>query len=138
MPGDASVVPERLLAAYAARDWPEFRELLTPGCVYEEVAQRPRRVEGAEAVLQVFRVWAAAVPGARPDITRVVVGDSSVALEVEWPGARQAPFGDFSSAAVQPVVRSALIFYLEDERVAEFHHYYDSLVLYQVLGIGPQ
>lgn len=130
--------PTELLAAYNERDWDRFRAQLAPDCVYEEIAKPSRRVTGREEIEQVFRGWAAAVPEARATVKAEVSGADGLAVEVEWLGAEQAPFGDFAPSGHPPVARGAIFFFLRDDGlIAEFRHFYDSLVLYQVLGIQP-
>lgn len=129
--------PERFLAAYNARDWDGLRAVLAPGCVYEEVGRPTRRVEGPDEVLRIFHAWAVAVPEATVEITRRVEAEAGAAFEVELRGALTGPFGDFAPTRRGPAARAALIFYLEDGGIRELHNYYDSLVLFQVLGIGP-
>jgi ketosteroid isomerase-like protein len=129
--------PERFLAAYNDRDWDGLRAVLAPGCVYEEIGRPTRRVEGPDEVLRIFHGWAVAVPEATVEITGRVGGGGGVALEVELRGARTGPFGDFAPTRRRPAARAALVFYLDDGLIRELHNYYDSLVLYQVLGIGP-
>lgn len=129
--------PDAFISAYNDRDWERLRATLAPGCVYEEIGRPRRHIEGAEEVARVFQGWATAVPELVGEITRRVAGDGADALEVEWKGSLEAPFGDYAPAGRPPVARAAMFFYLQDGHIGRIHSYYDSLVLYQVLGIGP-
>jgi steroid delta-isomerase-like uncharacterized protein len=134
---DRGGATEEFIAAYNDRDWDRLRAVLAPGCIYEQIGRPKRRVEGAEAVVSVFQAWAAALPeGGGTVVTRTVASDSAVALEGEWVGALRGPFGDFSPTGRRPKVGVALFFYLGDGLIRELRTYYDSLAVYQVLGVG--
>ncbi len=128
--------PHALLAAYNDRDWERFGDRLAVDAIYEEIARPARVVEGREQIVAVFRAWAEAVPEARARIRREVIGTDSIAFEIEWLGGEAEQFGDFRPTGRRPLARAAAYFLVDGLEVREFRHFYDSLVLYQVLGIG--
>lgn len=128
--------PDDFISAYNERDWERMRAMFASGCVYEQIGRPKQRVEGPAEVVKVFQGWADAVPEARGQIAgRIEAGDGAT-LEIELEGKMKGPYGDFSPAGKPPVARAALVFHLDgDGRISELRNYYDSLVLYQVLGI---
>jgi steroid delta-isomerase-like uncharacterized protein len=127
---------DAFIGAYNERDWIRLGEQLAEGCVYEQVGRPKRRVEGRAAVVEIFRGWATTAPEATGEIADRIDAESGTALEIVLYGSLKAPFGDFTPAGKPPSVRATLIFHLDDDgRVRELRNYYDSLVLYQVLGI---
>jgi steroid delta-isomerase-like uncharacterized protein len=132
----AGTAGERFVTAYNERDWDAMRSLLAEGCAYEQMGHPKRRAEGADEVTAVFRGWAETAPEARGRITSQVEGPAGVVAELDLAGSLAGPFGDYTPTGRPPVAKAALVFKLDaDGRVTELRNYYDSLVLYQVLGI---
>lgn len=128
--------PEDFVAAYNDRDWERMRGLFATGCVYEQVGHPKRVAEGPGAVVDAFRAWAETAPEAKGEITGSVAAERGAALELDLQGSPQAPFGDFTPTGTHPVARAVLVFELDDGgQIKGLRNYYDSLVLYQVLGI---
>lgn len=137
MTSATATAPERFLTAYNAREWERLHELLAPECQYEEVGRPRRQVAGAEQVAMIFRGWAEAAPGLRGEVRHRVTQGDTVALEVDLAGSRDAPFGDYRFAGRPPSARAALFFSLDGGRITRINAYYDSLVLFQLLGLVP-
>ena len=132
----AAGAPDEFIAAYNGREWDRMRSLFAEGCVYEQVGRPKRHVEGPDAVVEIFRGWAEAGPEARGEVADRVVGEAGAAIELILWGTLEAPFGDYTPSRTPPYVRAALVFHLDaDGRIRELRNYYDSLVLYQLLGI---
>lgn len=128
---------EAWLAAYNDRDWEAFREQLAPDCVYEEIVKPPRRFEGADAIIEVFKAWAEAMPGPRARLVSLVhSGDERLAIEFALEGT-QSPFGDFGPSGRPPQTFGAIFATIGNGRITSLRAYIDSLALYQVLGIRP-
>src|SRR5262245_2240501 len=128
--------PDDFIAGYNERDWERLRGSLADECVYEQIGRPKRLAETGDEVVEIFRGWANTAPDAKGEIVDRVDGPDGVAIELDLLGPLKAPFGDFTPAGKQPVVRAALIFHLDDEgKIRALRNYYDSLVLYQVLGI---
>jgi len=125
------------VAAFNEREWGRMRSLLGERCVYEEITKPPRRFEGADQVVAAFQAWARAVPEPRGRVSNAVAGDDQVALEVTWEGSMHGPFGNFAPARRPPMAQGCFVFRFEADRVIELHHYFDSLALFQILGIRP-
>jgi steroid delta-isomerase-like uncharacterized protein len=103
----------------------------------EEIGTPRRRIEGRGQIVEAFRAWAKAIPDASGVVTDVVAEDGKVAIEVRWEGTMTGPFGDFSPTGRRQRARAALFFHFEGERIRELRHYYDSQVIFQLLGISP-
>lgn len=132
----AASAPDEFIAAYNERDWDRMRSLFAEGCLYEQVGRPKRRVEGPDQVVEIFRGWADAAPEARGEVSHRVTGEAGAAIELILWGSLQPPFGDYTPSGSPPYVRAALVFHLDaDGRISELRNYYDSLVLYQLLGI---
>jgi steroid delta-isomerase-like uncharacterized protein len=132
----AAGAPDEFIAAYNARDWERMGSLFASGCVYEQVGRPKRKVEGPDSVVEIFKGWAEAAPGARGEVADRVVGETGAAIELILWGSLEPPFGDYTPSGSPPFVRAALVFHLDgDGRIRELRNYYDSLVLYQLLGI---
>lgn len=128
--------PEQFIAAYNDRDWGRLREALADDCVYEQIGRPKRRAESAEEVVDVFRAWAQTAAEAEGEIENRVSGEDGIVLELILHGPKRPPFGDFTPAGKRQSVRAALVFRLDERgRIRSLRNYFDSLVLYQVLGI---
>lgn len=125
------------VASYNDREWDAMRSVLAADCVYEEISKPPRRVEGAEAVVSLFREWAKALPGPRASVSNIVTEGNRVAIEFELEGAGESPFGNFRPAGKGPSTFGALFFEVRAGEIASFRSYLDSLALYQIMGIHP-
>ena len=134
---DCAQVATRFVSAFNERDWEAMRALFAPDCVYEENAKPPRRVQGADAVVDAFQGWAGAVGELRGHVRNIVAAEDKVALEVALEGPMKAPFGDFSPTGKPPAVRGSFFFLFEDRTVRELRLYFDKLALFQILGIRP-
>jgi steroid delta-isomerase-like uncharacterized protein len=127
---------DEFIAAYNAREWDRMRSLFAEACLYEQVGRPKRRVEGPDEVVEIFKGWAEAAPDARGEVADRVIGEASTAIELVLWGSLEPPFGDYTPAGQPPFVRAALVFHCDpDGRIRELRNYYDSLVLYQLLGI---
>jgi steroid delta-isomerase-like uncharacterized protein len=132
----AAGAPDEFIAAYNGREWDRMRSLFAPSCIYEQVGRPKRRVEGPDEVVEIFKGWAEAAPEARGEVGDRVASEDGAAIELILWGSLEPPFGDYKPSGTPPYVRAALVFHLDsDGRIRELRNYYDSLVLYQLLGI---
>lgn len=136
-PSEPSAGPAgEFIAAYNAREWDRMRSLFAESCVYEQVGRPKRRVEGPDEVVEIFKGWAEAGPDARGEVADQVIGEAGAAIELILWGSLEPPFGDYTPSRQPPFVRAALVFHFDsDGQIQELRNYYDSLVLYQLLGI---
>ena len=114
-----------------------MRSLLTDKCVCEEVRKPARRIEGGDQVVELFRVRAKVISDFTGKVPNTLAEDGRVALEVTWEGAVSGPtFGDFSPTGRPQSVSTALFFSFESGRIDTIRHYFDSLALFQLLGVN--
>src|SRR5262245_31246447 len=78
----AASAPDAFIAAYNARDWRQMASLFAPACVYEQVGRPKRRVEGPDAVVEIFKGWAEAAPEARGEVSDRIIGETGAAIEL--------------------------------------------------------
>jgi steroid delta-isomerase-like uncharacterized protein len=123
------------ISAFNERDWERMRSLFSAECVYEEITKPPRRATGADAVVTAFQTWARTAPEIRGRVANVVAGDDQVALEVALEGAMKAPYGNFSPAGKRPIAQGSFFIAFEDRLIRELRVYYDSLAVFQILGV---
>jgi steroid delta-isomerase-like uncharacterized protein len=126
------------IEAYNDGDWQRMEAALTPNCSYSEVGSG-RYVEGAREVAEFFQGWHRAMPDGRGTVDGVVAGEDSVALEITWRGTLTGPLSA-PGAVVEPtgrhqVTRAAIILRFDRHAIREAHHYFDSLALFQQLGV---
>jgi steroid delta-isomerase-like uncharacterized protein len=138
MSDDLTAVVRENLEAFNAGDWDRMRETITPGSVYVESATG-RRVEGADAIIEVNEGWKAAFPDAQGTVdAEFACGDRAV-MEVTWRGTHDGPLGLPTGGAIPPSGRkievpAAQVCRIEDGRLAEVNHYFDMLSLLEQIG----
>ena len=137
---DPAIVGRELVEAFNAGDWERFRATLNPAVVYEE-SGTGRRVEGADAYIQLCQGWREGFPDASGTVGWVAASAETVALEVVWTGTHTGPLA--SPAGTMPPsqrridVRATLWLRLEGDRAREVHHHLDMLTMLQQLGAIP-
>jgi len=124
----------QFISAYNDHDLQRLGSQLAPDCLYEEIATG-RRAEGREQILELFQGWMQAMPDSNGTVTSAVGADDTVGLEVRWQGTMTGPFGDFQPTGKRQVTPAALFFSFEGEQVRQFRQYFDSMALYQQLGL---
>ncbi|MGH7629002.1 MAG: ester cyclase, partial [Gemmatimonadales bacterium] len=84
---DAAKTP---LLAYGRKDWDAVKASITSDFVYDEVAT-DRKVQGADAVMPLWRGWATAFPDSAPTFHCALVSGNTVVLELTWTGTHTGP-----------------------------------------------
>lgn len=138
MSDDFTAVVRENLDAFNAGDWQRMRETMTPGSIYVEPATG-RRVEGADAVIEVNEGWKAAIPDAQGTVTSEFGCDDRVVTEVTWTGTHSGPLELPTGGAIPPSGRpievpGVQVCRIEDGKLAEVHHYFDMLGLLEQIG----
>jgi steroid delta-isomerase-like uncharacterized protein len=96
--GNVSVARD-MIEAFNEADYERCGALLAPDALYIETSTA-RRVEGRDAILEVFEGWRTAFPDARGTIVSAVTSDDTVALQLTWEGTQTGPL--HSPAGVVP------------------------------------
>ena len=137
---DLTQVAADLIEAFNEADWERFQAVLSPDAVYAETGTG-RRVEGADAYVQLCQGWKDALPDVRGTIRGAVAGEDTVAQEILWEGTHtgpmQTPGGTLEASGARIRVDASLWARFEGEKAREVHHYLDVLTLLQQIGAMP-
>jgi steroid delta-isomerase-like uncharacterized protein len=115
-----------------------MRDLLAPDAVYDEVGTG-RRVEGADAILEVNKGWKAALPDSQGTIEEAIACDDRVTLRITWSGTHSGPLplptgGQLAPTNRQIKVPACQVCRVADGKLVEAIHYFDMLTLLEQLG----
>lgn len=128
------------LTAYNDKNWEKVRALLTPDCVYEEVATNVK-THGPDETVSVMQGWARAMPDSKATFDGQIVKDNTVVLEITWRGTHSGPLptpkGDIPPSGKRFEVRACQIVEVSGERVKTTRHYFDMNTLFQQLNVRP-
>jgi len=137
---DLTQVAADLIDAFNEADWERFRAVLSPDAVYAETGTG-RRVEGADAYVQLCQGWKEALPDVRGTIRGAVAGEHTVAQEILWEGTHTGPMhtpgGTLEPSGATISVQASLWARFEGDKAREVHHYLDVLTLLQQIGAVP-
>ena len=129
-----------LIEAFNRADWERFRGLLAPDVVYAETGTG-RRVEGADAYLQLVQAWKEALPDVAGTIRQAICMGDTAAQEILWEGTHTGPL-QTPGRTLEPTgqrisVEASVWSRFDDGLVREVHHYLDVLMLLQQIGAIP-
>src|SRR4051794_23979516 len=123
---------------YNDGDWDGLRDMLTPDAVYDEKGTG-RRIEGADAILEVNKAWKSALPDSQGKIEEAFSCDDRVVLRITWSGTQSGPLplptgGELPPTNRQINVPACQIVRVADGKLVETIHYFDMLTLLEQLG----
>ena len=128
-----------LIDAFNEADWERLRAVLSPDVVYAETGTG-RRVESADAYVELCQGWKEALPDVRGTIRGAVAGEDTVAQELSG----RARTGTDADAGWNPRgLRGAdqrpgvALGPVRGRRGREMHHYLDVMTLLQQIGAIP-
>ena len=126
-----------LIEGFNDADWERVRGLIASDIVYTETGTG-RRVDGADAYLELLQGWKDALPDVHGTIRGALAGEETVAQELLWEGTHegpmQTPAGTLEASGARISVEASLWAGFEGGRVQEVHHYLDVLTLLQQIG----
>jgi len=126
-----------LIDAFNEADWERLRAVLSPDVVYAETGTG-RRVESADAYVELCQGWKEALPDVRGTIRGAVAGEDTVAQELLWEGTHsgplQTPGGILEASGARISVQASLWVRFEGGNAREVHHYLDVMTLLQQIG----
>jgi steroid delta-isomerase-like uncharacterized protein len=130
-----------LINAFNQGDWDRFRGMLTADVVYAETGTG-RRVEGADAYLELAKGWKEALPDVSGTIQTTLAGDGTVAQEILWEGTHTGPMqtpagGTLEASGKRVSVLGTVWLSFEADKVREVHHHLDVLTMLQQIGALP-
>jgi steroid delta-isomerase-like uncharacterized protein len=126
-----------LIDAFNGADWDRMRTHLADDVTYSETGTG-RRIEGADAYLELCHGWRDAFPDVAGTITDSAGGDGVAVLEIRWQGTHTGPL--MTPAGVLPPsgnrVEADASFWAryDGDRIRELHHHLDVLTLLQQVG----
>ena len=80
----------QLLNAFCTADWETYRTVVTPDVIYEE-SGTGRRIEGADAYLELLKGWHVALPDIRVEVISTVADEHQAALRILWRATHTGP-----------------------------------------------
>ena len=137
---DAASVAQAFLTGFNNADWDAVRATVTDGSVYEEYGTQ-RRIEGADAIMEVFKAWKVAMPDVHGNIQNVASSGNSAVLELVWEGTHTGPLetpdGTVPASGKTQRTPGAFGVDVEDGRITTSRNYFDMLTFLQQIGAAP-
>lgn len=126
---------------FNAGDFQRYKTLLTPDCVYHELATQ-RRIQGVDKIIESDQEWKQAFPDAKGTVTSTCASSSTVTLEITWEGTQTGPLmgpgGAIPASGKRAVVPACMVLTFQGDKLKECHHYFDMMtLLQQVRGSTP-
>ena len=129
-----------LVDAFNAGDWSRFREGLADDVTYEETGTG-RRLQGADAYLELCQGWKAGFPDARGTVRHAIASGDTALLEVLWEGTHTGPLvgpgGTIPASGKRIRTPAAFVATVEATKVRAARHYLDLMALLQQIGAMP-
>jgi ketosteroid isomerase-like protein len=130
-------IVDRWVAAYNARDWAAYKDILSPDCVIDVGS---RRLQGIQQVIEDDQSLAEACPDVRAVNLREAVSGPLVMREDRATGTFTKPWhraaGDISPTGKRFDVTFAVVIEVEDGRVVAGRFYSDPAIFGAQLGIS--
>jgi steroid delta-isomerase-like uncharacterized protein len=126
--------------AYGRKDWNAVKASLASDVVYEEIASQ-RRAEGPDAIITLWKGWAAALPDSAATIHSAVASGNIVVIELTWTGTHTGPLesakGTIAATGKRIEVRACQVIELAPEtgKAKAQRHYFDMGTLLAQLGV---
>ena len=131
-------VAQDVIEAFNAGDWERFKAPLAADVMYEETGTQ-RRVQDADAYVQLCQGWKQAFPDAKGTIRNVVSTGNTVVQEVLWEGTQDGdlpgPSGTLPASGRRIMVPAIVWLTFQGDQVREIHHHIDMMVMMQQLGV---
>ena len=143
MSDDLIALARENVDAFSAGDWDRFRASLADDFVYEEPGTQ-RKVEGADAAVELNQGWKAAFPDAKGTVTDAFACGDRVAVQITWEGTQSGPLGLPGGAEVpasnkKVTVQACQVARVADGKIAEACHYFDVLGMLEQMGaLSPE
>jgi steroid delta-isomerase-like uncharacterized protein len=137
---DLADIAERFTAAFSNSDWTQFRAAIAPNVVYEETGTG-RRVESADAYLELVQGWKQSLPDVTGTIRNVVAQGNKVVQEVIWEGTQTGematPGGVLPASGKRITVLGSMWFTFQGDTIQEIRHHLDIMTMKTQMGALP-
>ncbi len=137
---DAVSVGEAFLNGFNNGDWDAVRTTVADNSVYEEYGTQ-RRIEGADAVIDVYKAWKTAMPDVQGRIQKVAASGDSATFELVWEGTHSGPLetpdGTIPASGKSQRTPGVFCVDVQDRVIVASRNYFDMLTLLQQIGAAP-
>lgn len=138
---DIERLDDQVLSAWDRHDADAFVSLFADDFVWVDWTV-PEPIRDGASAREYFNGWMTAIPDMRVKLTSRVVGEDSVATEVEFAGTNSGPLamaGKEIPATNKPVTgRGSYIARFRDGKIVEYRTYPDVAGLMMQMGLMPQ
>lgn len=133
-------VARGFLDAFNASNWDGVKTALAPNSVYEELGTQ-RRIEGSDAIVEVYRAWKTAMPDVQGKVKNALTGGDSVALELVWEGTHTGPLatpgGTIPASGKRQNTPGMFVIEVAGGKIRNSRNYFDMLTFLQQIGAAP-
>ena len=137
---DAAGVAQAWLDAFNASDWEKTKAFLASDSVYEEHGTQ-RRVEGSEAIVQLYQAWKTAMPDVEGKVANTYSSGNKVALELTWEGTQTGPLetpnGTIPASGKRQVTPGVMTVEVQGGKIQKSSNYFDMLTFLRQIGAAP-
>jgi steroid delta-isomerase-like uncharacterized protein len=142
MAQSAEDVARESIECFNAGDFDRLRSLLADDSYEEELATQ-RRLEGADAQVEVAQGWKQAFPDGRGTVHGTYEAGNTVTIELTWEGTQSGPMRTPDGQELPPsnrrgAVKACQVIEVEDGRIQSTRHYFDLMTLLQQIGAMEQ
>ena len=135
---DLTQVAQDFMEAFSSGDWTRFKRTLAANVVYEETGTQ-RRVQDADAYVQLCQGWKQAFPDAKGILRNMVSTGNTIVQEVLWEGTQDGdlpgPDGTLPASGRRIMVPATLWLTFQGDQIREIHHHIDMMGMMQQLGV---
>jgi steroid delta-isomerase-like uncharacterized protein len=132
-----STVAHQIIDTFSQGNIDGLRALVDPDVVYEEIGTG-RRVQGADAYLDLLRGWRQAFPDVGGKVTSDIQSGNQMALEITWAGTHTGPLvtptGEIPATGKPIEMQASFWCTVRNGKVVEIHNYIDMLTMLQQIG----
>jgi steroid delta-isomerase-like uncharacterized protein len=142
MAQSAEEVARESIECFNAGDFDRLRSLLADDSYEEELATQ-RRLDGADAQVDVARGWKQAFPDGRGTVHGAYAAGNTVTIELTWEGTQSGPMqtpdgGELPPSNRRGTVKACQVIEVEDGKIQSTRHYFDLMSLLQQIGAMEQ
>jgi steroid delta-isomerase-like uncharacterized protein len=135
-------VARESIECFNADDFDRLRSLLADDSYEEELATQ-RRLEGADAQVEVARGWKEAFPDGHGTIHGAYADGNTVAIELTWEGTQSGPMRtpdgqELPASNRRATIKACQVMEIEEGRIKVTRHYFDLMTLLQQIGAMEQ